>query len=59
MLIIGWVIVAIVIIAAPTAVRASVGAGQRRHAGPSPTHRNGMIGIRKRGPGEPPPNGSQ
>ena len=34
--IIGWLIVAIVIIAAPTAASASVGAGQRRHAGPEP-----------------------
>ena len=38
---------------------ASVVAGKRRQAQASPTARNGSIGIRKRGPGEPPPKGSQ
>jgi hypothetical protein len=57
--IIGWLIVAITIVAAEIAVSASVTAGQRRQATASPSARNGRIGMRKRGPGEPPPSGSQ
>jgi hypothetical protein len=57
--IIGWLSVAVTIVAAETAVSASVTAGQRRQATARPSARNGRIGMRKRGPGEPPPSGSQ
>ena len=36
-----------------------VRAGSRRYAVASPSATNGRAGIRKRGPGVPPPNGSQ
>jgi len=52
-------IVAATIVVAEIAVSASVTAGQRRQATARPSARNGRIGIRKRGPGEPPPSGSQ
>jgi len=53
------VIAAAIIVTAEGTASAIAGPGQRRHAYAMPTARNGSVGIRKRGPGEPPPIGSQ
>jgi hypothetical protein len=55
----GSVAVAVAMRTVETAASPSAVAGQRRHASASGTARKGITGMRNRGPGEPPPNGSQ